>query len=91
MANQVASLPWVIDTAAATDIASGYMLIAHFELVDYSLDADEVIVQDTNGRTVWKANGAVDLRPVTSEYIGTIQGLRVTTLTSGAKLLVFIE
>ncbi len=90
MANQIASLPWAIDTASATDIASGYMLIAHFEFVGYALDTDNVVVHDTNGRVVWQANGLDNLAPVASEYIGTIQGLRVPTLSAG-KLLVFIE
>ncbi len=91
MANRLSSLPWLIDTASGTDVWTGYICIAHFELVDYSLDTDEVIVHDKNGRIVWHANGAADLQPVASEYVGVIQGLRVPTLTTGATLLVFIE
>ena len=90
MANQLASLPWRLDTASGTAIFTGYMQVAHFEFVGYSLDTDNIVVKDVNGRIVWQANGRSDLSPVASEWIGTIQGLALTTRDDG-DLLVFVE
>lgn len=90
MANQLATLPWVIDTAAAGAIATGYLKITQFEWIEYTADAHEVVVKDKNGNLVWHGNGADDLQPVSSGFVGSIQGLIVDQLDSG-KLIVWIE
>lgn len=90
MANQMAELPWAIDTPSASLLFSTMVFVEHFEFVGYALDTDSVIVQNKNGQVVWQNNGAADLRNVISAKIGDVNGLKVTTLTSG-KLLVYFR
>ena len=91
MANNLASNPWVLDTAAVTVLFPGHIIVNAFEWEGYALDTDTVVVKDGNGKEVWKANGFSDL---TAAYSGagsfSIQGLALTTLASG-KLRVFFD
>jgi hypothetical protein len=89
MANQKAENPMVLDTAGA--IMTGQTKITQFEFIDYAVDTDSVIVTNKNGQVVWKANGASDLSPVRSGKIGWINGLTLSALTAGSRLLVWLE
>jgi len=90
VANQLASLPWVIDTASANVLFTGKIFVRHFEFAGYAAGTDTVVVQDINSRPVWQADGKTDLDPVLSYKVGWIKGIKVPTLSSG-KLYVYIK
>lgn len=75
MANDIAANPWSLDTVGATIIWPSWIKVAHFEMIDYTVDTDTVQLQDRNGRVVWEGNGASDLRPIVSMRVGWINGL----------------
>jgi hypothetical protein len=91
MANQLAEMPWSIDTPQAAPFFTTELDIVHFELAQYTLDTDNVIVKNKNGNVVWAANGEADLSPVISQKIGWINGMIVDTLTAGAVLRVYFK
>lgn len=90
MANDLGSNPWVLDTAAATVLYSGFIVVKAFEWSEYTADAHTIVIKDTNGKEIWSVNGASDLSPIQSTDIGPVQGLALTTLDSG-KLRVFYD
>lgn len=90
MANQIGPNPWMLDTASATPVFTGYMDVVQFEFSGYALDTDSFEIKDANGKSVWKGNGEADLSPVRSGKIGWIKGLALTTLSSGV-MYVYIK
>jgi len=89
MANVITGRQWKIDTAGT--IWVGNAKIEQIEFTNYAADTDVFVVTDIAGRIVWEGNGAADLSPVRSGKIGWVDGLKVTTLTTGAILLVYIH
>ncbi len=83
MTNQLATLPWVIDTEAATVIFSKRLKVLHMEFTGYTDASHKIVVTDANGKPVWMADGTTDLDPVRSGPVGWINGLIVPTLDSG--------
>lgn len=90
MANVLTANPWVVDTASATAVFSSEIKVRHMEFVAYAAATDKVIVTDKNGILVWQGDGNADLESERSGNIGWVNGLIVSTLTSG-KLLVYID
>ena len=89
MANDLASNPWVFDTAAATILYQGDIEVRHMEFVDYGVQGSLCVVKDRYGKVVWKATGAADLEEVRSGPMGWIYGIAVTTLQNGGILRVY--
>lgn len=89
MANQLAVLPWVIDTQSATAITASRLKILHMEFTGYTDATHKCAVTDAAGNPVWQADGRTDLDPVRSGIIGWINGLIVPDLDSG-KLYVYL-
>lgn len=85
MANQLASLPWVIDTASATAITTKPVCFDAIVFQNYNAETDTCVVKDTNGRVVWRGNGHADLSPVEFHPATPywIQGLIIDTIDSG--------
>jgi len=90
MANSLGTNPWLLDTASATPVATNAMKIAHFEFVSYAANTDNAVLKNAYGKIVWEAHAASDLEEVRSYKVGWIDGLALTTITSGA-ILVFFE
>lgn len=90
MANQLKTNPWVLDTAAATLLATYNMRIHHMEFVGYSTATHTCILKDVNGNVIWQAHGDVGLENIVSFDLGWVQGLALTTLDSG-KVLVYLK
>lgn len=102
MANDLTLNPLVFDTAAATVAVTSLIHISKIRWVDYNndiADADQVIVQDKNGKPVWEARcttvGAGTTTPPGAETDFSalplkVNGLIVTTLTHG-KLYIYLD
>lgn len=94
MANDVTRNPWILDTVATvwgTTAAPLPLKVDHFEFFAYALDTDQVILKDLDGKIIWQDNGADDLKAVRSGGIGWLhRGLKVDTLTAGAKVAVYV-
>lgn len=75
MANQLASLPWVVDTPAADAIFTGHMKILRLAFTGYTDAGHSVEVQDGNGRIVAKLDGTTDFEEVEAIFCGWIQGM----------------
>lgn len=90
MANYVGTNPWTLDTASATPLSQNAMKIAHFEFVNYAASTDTAVLKNAYGKIVWEARGNTELEEVRSYKVGWIDGLALTTITSGA-VLVFFE
>ena len=93
MANDFSANPWSLDTvstAVVTTFWSTQAKISHAEFIDYNADTDVAELQDVNGKSIWKANGASDLRPIVSGKIGWVRGIKLTSITAG-KVRVYLE
>jgi hypothetical protein len=84
MANEITGNPWTLDTTGLGLVWQGNIRVDHFEMIDYTADADVVVLKDQAGRVVWEGNGAVDLRPVKSGSIGWVYGGLVFASSSNA-------
>lgn len=83
MSNQLASLPWVVDTPSADPLFTGKVKIDHIEYVGYQAAGDSVEVQDENGRLVAFLRGNTDLETaMTNNEIGWVSGLLVPVTQS---------
>lgn len=88
MANQCGRNPWVIDTAAATEVGGITNTTTHIRAMQwsgYASDADECIVTDYGDTQVAHWKGKEDLSPIDLPAGGTlrIRGMKVSTLSSG--------
>jgi hypothetical protein len=90
MANILTANPWVVDTASATPIFKTYAKLRHIEFNSYAVDADNCVVTDQNGVTIWVGNGNAALEAERSGNIGWVNGVIVPTLTAG-KILIYID
>ena len=89
MANELATNPWVIDTAAPTVLYQTDVKNAHFEWANYSSQADEVQVEDRFGKVIWSATGQDDLSLVESFTCEWVHGIAVPVLSSGVVRVYF--
>ena len=87
MANNLTANPWVVDTPSATPIFRTYAKLRHIEFTSYAVDADNCVVNDQNGVTVWVGNGNPALESERSGSIGWVNGVVVPTLTAGKVLI----
>jgi len=88
----LSSRVWEILAADASTavLHRGRVFIRAIVFTDYTSNADNFVVQDGNGKTVFSGNGNADLSPVELTSIETpIQGLIVPTLATG-RLLIYI-
>ena len=89
MANQLASLPWSVDTPSASPVFSGQVKVSHFLWSGYQNTTDQVVVTDKNGNPVFQSVGNADLSPVSSDFsFFWVNGLIVLTLGSGVLYIV---
>lgn len=99
MANQLASLPLLIDTVSNTPLFTGFLAVDHFAYVNYAGAGDVVEVYNDHGDLVWVGKGRADGTTVESEHrTGWIDGLTVPLLTSlggpnmaNGQLLVYLK
>lgn len=85
MANDISTNPWSLDTAGASTIwpVGSRINIHHFEFASYAATTDTATLHDGNGKAVWNAHAASDLRPIVSGSIGWIDGLTLAQISSG--------
>jgi hypothetical protein len=89
MGNQLATNPWVFDTAGASIVYQNDIYAAHFEWAGYNAQADNVKIKDRFGKIVWEATGKADLSLVESFTLEWLHGLVIDTLTAGRVRLFF--
>lgn len=91
MANKMTDNPWTLDTpASGVVINKNYIKVHHFEFIDYAADTDTATLKNQLGDVIWKANGAVDLRPIVSSHVGWVNGLIFDAATAGI-VRIYIE
>ena len=82
------------DATSGTGTASvhwqGQARINHIQFVGYTAVSHTAVLQDTNGNPICEMKGMSDLSNVSSEEIGWVQGLKLTTLDAG-KIFVYIK
>lgn len=93
MANVISGVKWKIDTAGSTAIYTSPLFIAEMRLIP-GAEGDDCVVTDQNGNEVWTVTNALTAGIAgAEEYDGRgkppINGLKVTTLTSGAILYIW--
>jgi len=72
-------------------IHQGLVYIEAITFVGYTNAADNFLIQDRDGNTVWEGKGHTDLSPVDSGTLTTVaNGIQVPTLDTG-KLLFYIR
>jgi hypothetical protein len=79
--------------ASVNVIYQGVLFIKNIIFTDYTADTDVFVVQDREGKTIARGNGAADLSPIDIHIGDTalpVNGLIVPTLTAG-RLLIFIK
>ncbi len=89
--NNLSQNPLYIDTPSSTPIVTTKYKIRHIEFVGFSGSSDSCIVQNSFGHIVAELAGATagGDGAVRTGNIGWVDGLAVTTLTSGACLIFF--
>jgi hypothetical protein len=90
MGNQLASLPWEIDTAAVTVLANFHIKIGTVVWHSYTDASHKATLTDLNGNTIVTFDGETDLNSQSEWIGGFVNGLICPTLESG-KLLVYLE
>jgi len=88
MANQVVGNPWIIDTASST-LTAGIVTVVGVRWIGATTNAHEAILTDTGGAVKWRSKHATAQLGVDTEsrVPFSSQGLKVTTLGSGALYL----
>lgn len=91
MANVLIDNPWNLDTPGAAVLTSNYIKVRHFEWAGFAA-GNSVILQDKNGKEIWKAvaPAAVSESEVRSGGTGWHNGLILNTL-GGGTVKVYIE
>lgn len=95
MANDQTGNPWIIDTAASTSIWDGPIHINHMEFLP-GATGDDLVVADKKSHTIWAVTDAVTggragLESIDLRGFPPVHGMIVSTLTSGAKLYVYLD
>jgi hypothetical protein len=86
MANDLTGNPWIIDTPSATTVHTNVAVVNSLTWSGYTSGAaDQIIVRDQRGRTIFSAVGHVDLTPIQLTFSPRIfiRSLTVPTLTTG--------
>ena len=89
MANDLSSRQWRLDTPVAFGSPGAILWRGNIRCRQAVFSqyvtggADQAILKDQNGKTVWSATGASDKSPVRIADIGWVNGLVLDTLTSG--------
>lgn len=91
MANDISANPWFIDTPGAGLIYGAYVRIKNILWSDQVAAGDQLIIQDRNGKTIAnaKAPGANQI-----QFWGVdnwVNGLKVTTLTAGGIVQIYLK
>jgi hypothetical protein len=79
----------VLDTPGGGVLYTTDIRSAHFEWEGYTSQADNVAVQDRNGKVIWAATGKADLSLVESFTMEWLHGINVTVLTAGTLRVYF--
>lgn len=82
MANQLASLPWTIDTVSDTPLSTKPLKVIRIAFTGYTDPTHAVEVHNGAGRLVCRLDGNTDLEEIESYFTGWIQGLTVPTTQS---------
>lgn len=95
MSNTLTGSRWTIDTASEIALYSSPLFIAEMRFLPGAA-GDDVVVQDAAGVEIWSVTNALaDGIAGAEEYDGRckppINGLKVPTLTSGAKLYIWVR
>ena len=95
MSNSLTGNVWVVDTASADPILTDWAGIRKIEWIGGTTAGHECVVQDQNGRVVFRrlAQGAnQDITETYPERFGKqVDGLIVPTLTSGVVYIHFAK
>lgn len=94
MANDVSANPHSLDTVGSSSSLAfpSTVFCEHVEMSDYAADTDVAVIKNRAGKVVVSLNGASDLQTVRTGKIGKIEGgYYVSTLTTGAKLRMYIR
>lgn len=89
MTNKLGRLPWVLDSANGTDVLTeNYIKIQSIDWIEPANIGDEVELCDGNNEVIWSdivaANNAGSH---SSQFIGWVEGLKLTKLDSGKVVL----
>lgn len=92
---QLASNPMKVTFAADGGslplvLFNNHAKIKGFEFSKYSVQTDNVLVQDILGNDVWVGQGDSTLEAAERNNIGWVNGLKVASMTDG-ELLVYFE
>lgn len=84
MANNLAVLPWYIDTTSSSVLYNSKIKINQIEYVGYTTSGHSIEVQDQNGKTIAFLIGTATPFPTVStwEEVGWVDGLKVPTAQS---------
>jgi hypothetical protein len=62
--------------------------IGQVEFTGYNAGTDYCVIEDLDGKVIWRGDGAADLETVRSGKIGWVhRGVQVTTLTAGSVII----
>ena len=84
MANQLTTLPFVVDTPGASAIYTGYINVMRFAFTGYTDPTASVEVQTAAGDVIVRLDGNTDLSEVESYFTGWVNGLLVPVNQSAA-------
>lgn len=90
MGNSVGTRPIVLDTASPTPVRKGWVHILSIDYDEYGADADNAVLNNQDGITVWAPNGKADLSPVHVTSLGWVKGLQLDSITAGV-LRIYIK
>lgn len=90
MANLLKGHSWIIDTAGASALKAGTTFVRTIRLTGYTAANDTAVIQSENG-VIATLKGTADLNPVTVDIYGPVRGLRVTSLTANAEVVIDID
>lgn len=96
MANQLASLPWVIDTPSDDPLFTGEIKIQQIVYVEFTDPSHVAEIQDTDGNLVASLSG--NTNPQSGHAVGWVKGLLVPLVTITAnpnlqsgRILIYLE
>lgn len=86
MANNIKGRPWVLDTAGASAVKTGFTYVLGITFSGYTLASHTAVIQDAKRAiTLYTLKGVTDLAPVQLTFSEPvpIRDLALTTLGSG--------
>ena len=95
MANDTTRNPWIIDTASATAILTSWADVRSFQWIGATAAGHELVVQDQDGRVIWRRLSQGDNHIFESIYENRyglgVNGLIVPTIGSGTLYITFAQ